>query len=96
MKKYIISEITVEDVLNYIRVSPMDADRKEIETLMSVAHEYISSETGQDPDSHPEFVEPYFLLIQHMYDNRTMIIDKDNVNPIVTSILGHHRGNFLS
>ena len=96
MSKDKISNITTDEVLDYIRVSPGDVDINEIEILMNVAKRYIRSETGEDPDSQPEFVEVYLLLVAHMFDHRTMVIDKDTVNPIVTSMLGHHRGNLLA
>ena len=91
-----VSDVGFDDVLEYIRESPDNVENNQIEMFMGAAREYIRTETGEDPDSQPEFVEVYLKLISHMYDNRSMVIDKDTIDPIVTSMLGHHRGNFLA
>ena len=35
------------------------------------------------------------VLVQDMYDNRAMYVEKDNINRVVDSILFKHRRNFV-
>ena len=46
-------------------------------------------------DSKPEFVTAVVVLVQNNYDNRTLYVDKGEVEKIVDSILGMHRTNLL-
>jgi hypothetical protein len=94
-----VSEITINDVADYIRV---DADSN-IETYLNIAKNYISnytgipitSEDGESLDDFPDFVIVVYVLCQDMYDNRTLYVDKSNINKVVQSILDMHRRNFL-
>ena len=90
-----VSDITYLDVGDYIRV---DGEQNALETLLNVAKEYIKSYTGLDDteiDEHADFVIVVLILCQDMYDNRTMYVDKDNVNKVVDTILGMHSVNLL-
>lgn len=90
-----VSDITYLDVGDYIRV---DGEQNTLETLLNVAKEYIKSYTGLDDnemDEHADFVIAVLILCQDMYDNRTMYVDKDNVNKVVDTILGMHSVNLL-
>ena len=90
-----VSDITYLDVGDYIRV---DGEQNALETLLNVAKEYIKSYTGLDDteiDEHADFVIVVLILCQDMYDNRTMYVDKDNVNKVVDPILGMHSVNLL-
>ena len=90
-----VSDITYLDVGDYIRV---DGEQNTLETLLNVAKEYIKSYTGLDDteiDEHADFVIVVLILCQDMYDNRTMYVDKDNVNKVVDTILGMHSVNLL-
>ena len=90
-----VSDITYLDVGDYIRV---DGEQNTLETLLNVAKEYIKSYTGLNDteiDEHADFVIVVLILCQDMYDNRTMYVDKDNVNKVVDTILGMHSVNLL-
>lgn len=90
-----VSDITYLDVGDYIRV---DGEQNTLETLLNVAKEYIKSYTGLNDteiDEHADFVIAVLILCQDMYDNRTMYVDKDNVNKVVDTILGMHSVNLL-
>lgn len=56
-----ISEITVENLINYLRLSPEEIDEKEaaeIRTFLETAKEFIYSYTGLTPeeaDNHEDF-----------------------------------------
>lgn len=95
-----VSEITVEDVADYIKVD--DYVRSEIETYLNIAKSYISNYTGipavgdgETIDDIADFVIVALVLCQDMYDNRTMYVDKDKTNKVVQTILDMHTRNNL-
>ena len=96
-----VSEITFEDVARYIRVD--DYDESEIETYLNIAKNYVSSytgipvinEEGESLDDFPDFVIVVYILCQDMHDNRTMYVDKGNINKTVQTILDMHTRNNL-
>lgn len=46
-------------------------------------------------DAFQDFYIAYMVLCQDMHDNRSMYVDKSNVNKVVESILGMHCVNLL-
>ena len=92
-----VSEITASDVAEYIRC---DTEAKnELETYINVAKSFISKSTGlpvkstdgnDDLDTYSEFVIAVLVLCQDMYDNRTLYVEKSNVNRVVQTILDMH------
>ena len=96
-----VSEITIEDVASYIRVD--DYENRDIETYLNIAKNYISSytgipvtsEEGESLDDFPDFVIVAYILCQDMYDNRTLYVDKSNINKVVQTILDMHTRNNL-
>ena len=96
-----ISEITVENLINYLRLSNEETEEKEmseIKTFLEIAKEFIYSYTGLTPeeaDNHEDFTIAVYVLVQDMYDNRCFYIDKSNLNKVVETILNMHRINLL-
>ena len=93
-----VSEITVEDLKSYLRISDdlSEDDKKFLETILNSSINYIKNNTGiDDIDKYSDLVIVVFVLCQDMYDNRTLYVDKNNVNKVVSSILGQHDNNFL-
>mgnify|MGYP002509311581 CR=1 FL=1 len=96
-----VSEITIQDVADYLRLG--DYDEIEIETYLNIAKNYISSytgipvtnEEGESLDDFPDFVIVVYILCQDMYDNRALYVDNSNVNRVVENILGLHQRNLL-
>lgn len=96
-----VSEITIKDVADYLRLD--NYVESENETYLNVAKNYISSytgipiinEDGESLDDFPDFVIVVYVLCQDMYDNRTMYVDKSNVNKVVQTILDMHSRNLL-
>ena len=95
-----VSEITVEDVADYIRVD--DYVRSEVETYLNIAKSYISNYTGipaegdgETIDDFADFVIVALILCQDMYDNRTMYVEGSNINRVVQTILDMHTRNNL-
>ncbi len=95
-----ISQITATDLAEYIRIDePLDADTTNLlNNLLSVAKTFVCQYTGRTPDecdTFPDFVIVILILVQDMYDNRTLYIEKDNLNKVVDCILGMHSVNLL-
>lgn len=94
-----VSDITAQDVADYIRISEVTADDlNTLNTLIKVAKTYMVNYTGrteEDLDSHRDFVIVALILCQDMYDNRTFYVDKTNLNHVVSSILDLHSVNLL-
>ena len=92
-----ISEITVSDIANYLRLTEVsEADEKFITNCLAVAKEYIKNYTGLDYlDDNQDFVIAVYLLCQDMYDTRTIHIDNGKLNTVFETILGFHRVNLL-
>lgn len=93
-----VSEITVEDLKSYLRISDglSENDKKFLETILNSSINYIKNNTGiDDMDKYSDLVIVVFVLCQDMYDNRTLYVDKNNVNKVVSSILGQHDNNLL-
>ena len=92
-----VSEITVNYLAEYLRI--YEIDKKEISllnNLLNVAKSYIKSYTGQDDlDKYQDFVIVTLVLVQDMYDNRTLYVDTKNLNTVVETILGMHSVNLL-
>lgn len=93
-----VSEITVEDLKSYLRISDdlSEDDKKFLKTILNSSINYIKNNTGIDNmDKYSDLVIVVFVLCQDMYDNRTLYVDKNNVNKVVSSILGQHDNNLL-
>ena len=95
-----VSQITAEDLWEYINPSEdMDSDSEQtLNNLLGIAKAFISSYTGrkqEELDNYQDFVIVALVLCQDMYDNRTLYVDKGNLNKVVESILGLHSVNLL-
>ena len=94
-----ISEITVKDVEEFLRLEPEMYSEQMMEAVMKAAENYILNYTGlskERADEKEDFYIAYMVLCQDMFDNRTMYVDyKKNVNKVVESILAMHCVNLL-
>lgn len=94
-----ISEITTEALAKYLHIAELtEDDTSLLNTLLDVAKTYIYKYTGLDAeaaDSYTDLVIVAYVLVQDMYDNRTMYVDNSNVNTVVETILGMHQRNLL-
>jgi len=90
-----VSTITENDIANYIRLQEVDeADKKLLTALITIAKKFITENTGvKDLDEYDDFLIVVFILCQDMYDNRTLYVDKTNLNKVVETILGMHSRN---
>lgn len=92
-----LSEMTVADVKEYLRVSDSDEDTT-ITAILASAKKYILSHTGltaEQADSHEDLCIACLCLCADMFDNRYTATKYDNINPIVNSILHMHSENYL-
>lgn len=87
-----VSEITTNDIAGFIRLDEVtDADTKQLETLLIIAKDFIKNYTALDDlDEYADIVIVVYILCQDMWDNRTMYIDKGNMNKVVQTILDMH------
>ncbi|MHC1723049.1 MAG: hypothetical protein AB9836_07605 [Aminipila sp.] len=46
-------------------------------------------------DKYEDFISVVYILVQDMYDNRSLYVDKANLNKVVEAILGLHSVNLL-
>lgn len=88
-----VSEITINDIAEYIRLDEANNVEviKQLETLLTIAKDYITNYTAlADLDEYADLVIVVYILVQDMWDNRTMYIDKGNPNKVVQTILDMH------
>jgi hypothetical protein len=96
-----VSDITYNDVADYIRLNVEEGDTEEINTLntlINISKTFISNYTGrttEELDNFQDFVIVVLILCQDMYDNRTLYVDNSNLNRVVETILGMHSVNLL-
>lgn len=94
-----VSEITVDDVAEYIRIEETsEDDQNTIRTMITVAKSYMTAFTGKkeaELDEYPDFVIALLVLCQDMWDNRTMYVDRGSANIVVDNILSLHSVNLL-
>ena len=94
-----ISEITYQDVAEYIRLSEVtQSDQNTLTNLINISKDFISKYTGvsvENLDNYNDMVIVVFILCQDMWDNRTMYVDNTNLNKVVETILGMHQINLL-
>lgn len=94
-----ISDITYEDIADYIRLSEItEDDQNYLTMLINISKDYILKYTGineEDLDNYTDLIIVVFVLCQDMYDTRTMYVDNSNLNKVVETILGMHQNNLL-
>ena len=94
-----VSDITAQDLADYLRIPELTTDdTNTLSTLLTVAKTYITQYTGrtlEDLDTLQDIIIVVMILVQDMWDNRTLYVDSSNANKVVESILGLHSVNLL-
>lgn len=100
-----VSQIAVSNVVEYLRLEPGEYTDTNIQTLLDTAKVFIegytgipltsSDETVKTLDDFEDFYIVVMVLCQDMYDNRSLYVDKNNLNKVVETILGMHSTNLL-
>lgn len=87
-----VSNITYNEIADYIRLTEVsESDITLLTNLIEIAKAFIKENTGvEDLDTFDDFVIVIFILCQDMYDNRTLYVDKSDLNKVVETILGMH------
>lgn len=93
-----VSEITVLDLRDYLNIYEVLSSGEEntLSNMLNIAKAYIKNYTGvNDLDEHEDFVIVALCLVQDMWDNRALYVDKTNLNKVVETILDMHSINLL-
>lgn len=93
-----VSEVSANDIINYLKLIDGDYEENDIELLMDSAKAFIRSYTGltdEAIDTHEDITIVLFVLCQDFYDNRSYYTEKNNINRVVSTILNMHRTNYL-
>lgn len=93
-----ISDITYQDLAEYLRLVEYEDEINTLNNMLSIAKNFISNYTGrtiEDLDNYNDLVSVIFVLVQDMYDNRSLYVDKSNLNNFVETTLGLHQINLL-
>lgn len=98
-----ISEVTMGDVVSFLKLEEGDYKPEEVEAILVAAKQYIVDYTGipqigdgETLDDHPDFYTALMVLCQDMHDNRSYTTEvKYGANRVVDSILGMHARNLL-
>jgi hypothetical protein len=99
MKVTKVSEITSSEAAEYLRITELtEADAGTLDGLIEVAKAFMASYTGhtvEELDAYQDFVIVVLVLVQDMWDNRTLYVDNENLNSVIEAILGMHSVNLL-
>ena len=94
-----ISDITPQDLAEYLRIpDPSSDDITTLNNLLIVAKVYVGEYTGRsiiELDDFEDIIICILILVQDMWDNRTLYVETNNVNKVVASILNLHSVNLL-
>lgn len=93
-----ISDITYTDLAEYLRLVEYEDEINILNNMLDIAKNFISNYTGrtlEDLDKYNDLVAVVFVLVQDMYDNRSLYVDKSNLNNFVETTLGLHQINLL-
>ena len=94
-----LSDLTATDIADYLRLGEVSQDdANTLTTYLTIAKSYIVQYTGYtlaELDAFSDIVQVALILCQDMYDNRSLYVDKSNLNFAVESTLDSHRVNLL-
>lgn len=94
-----VSELTSDLVATFIRVDEDAADRELLDSLfLPAAKAFLKSHTGltdEEMDEHADIPIAICALCGQMYDNRSVEIASDKLNPVVADIIGKYDKNLI-
>lgn len=94
-----VSEVSERELMDYAREYNDDIETTmTFQSILVAGKSYIKNYTGLtevEMDKFPELTIALQVLAVDMYDNRTMIVDKNTPNLTVKSILDMHARNLL-
>lgn len=92
-----ISDINIDTVKEYLRIDN-DYENTLLNNLLNAGKSFVISYTGLDStklDDKEDVALAILVLINEMYSNREYTVDKDTLNPVVSSILNMYCVNLL-
>lgn len=96
------SEITINDLVNYLRYTDYDStDTIEVtllKTILEASKNHVLTYTGRtesEADTMPELTIAVYVICQNMYDKRSVEVDSSIINKVLESILGSRSINLL-
>lgn len=94
-----ISEVTVYDLMEYARETNNDPETLQLfSAILLACKSYIKGYTGlsnEQLDTKDDLTIVLMILSNELYDNRTLTVENDKVNPVVKTILDMHSINLL-
>lgn len=100
-----VSEVTVQNIVDYLKLEEGEYKQEKIQAYIDTAKLFISGYTGipitstdvaiKTLNNYDDFVIVIYVLCQDMHDNRSLYVDKSNLNKVVDTILGMHSINLL-
>lgn len=94
-----VSKIKIEDLKSYLRLTDIDkTEENYLNTIINSSISYVRNYTGltdEELDKYSDIVAVIFILCQDLYDNRSLYVDKNNINKVVENILSLHSCNLL-
>ena len=94
-----ISEITLNDLVDYLHLSELDSSQTQLlTTIKAAAINYVVGVTNLtlvQLDNYPDLTLAVYALVQDMFDNRAIYVDKANISDTVSTILNMYRTNLL-
>lgn len=97
-----VSEIQLSDICDHIHEIQNELEeneQKQLEQIMlPAAIAYCVGQTGlseEELDKHEDITIAILEVIADMWDDRSMIVTNDKINPVVDRILFMHSNNLL-
>ncbi len=91
-----INEVKTDLLINYCNA--YDEDKQLLEIFKDASVDYIKSYTGltdEEINTKNDLTVALLVLVNGMFDNRSIEADKDKVNLILDGILGLHSKNLV-
>ena len=92
-----ISDINIDTVKEYLRIDN-DYENTLLNNLLNACKSFVVSYTGLDLtelNAKEDVALAILVLINEMYSNREYTVDKDTLNPVISSILNMYCVNLL-
>ena len=95
------SKLTEEQLLSFCRLDPdytSDGDVEFLALAHAAALTFVKKTCGIDDeylDSDPNLAIATLVLVRDMYDNRSLLMKEEGMNPTVQGILALHDHNLL-
>lgn len=96
-----VKDITVDSVVDYLRLSDGEYDAPELQAMLAAAKRYVCEYTGRDMawvNDRDDLWAVVMVLVQDLHDNRSLYVtgtQEKNVNRMIWSALSMHSVNLL-